>query len=151
MSHVVITFFNKDSREQFLKGSRTYLGNIRKTPSCPAGTIVVLCDFTAKEAWGVCTLKNWDGATSPCREHHLLDEDVYSGSLTTYNKYEMRIDALRILNTPLSFDEIRVLVGGSDEKKAGNMWCGFHSNFLRPFGGDPACSTRYALWAKSLI
>jgi hypothetical protein len=151
MNHVVISFFNKDSREQFLRGPRTHLGSRLRTPSCKAGTIVILCDLTAQEAWGACTLKNWEGSTSPCREHHLLDEDVYSGALSKYNKYENCIDTLRILRNPIPFEDIRVLVGGADDKKTGNMWRGFHSSFMPPIGGDSLSIKRYILWANSLI
>jgi hypothetical protein len=149
MNRIVVSFFTQQSKNQFMNSSRAYLGSLRRT-RCPAGTIVVLCDLTEKEAWGVCTLKDWNGTTSPCREHHLLDDDIYSGGLAKYNKYDICIDTLRVLKNPVKFEEIRTLVGGT-ENKAGNMWRGFHSSFLPPFGGDALSIQRYSLWASSLV
>ena len=151
--HIVISFFNTKSRGEFMSGSRLSLGSRTRVPSCPAGTIVMLYDLDAQEAWAVCSLKNWDGTDSPCREHHLLDEDTYSADLAKYNRYDICIKSMRILTVPILFEEIRTLVGGGDQRGAGNMWRGFHGNFQKPFqsGADPSCVQRFCLWAKSLI
>jgi hypothetical protein len=153
-SPVVISFFNKQSRAEFLAGPKSNLGSRTRIPSCPAGTVVVLSDLEAQEVWAVCVLKNWDHSDSPCREHHLLDADTFSADLAKYNKYEICIQYLRVLKHPLSFEEIRVLVGGpTDRRGAGNMWRGFHGNFQKPFqsAADSSCVQRYALWVKSLV
>jgi hypothetical protein len=72
---------------------------------------------------------------------------------TAYNKYKLRIKNLRILKEPVSFAQIKVLVGGSDSVRQTNIWKGTQLNYARPFvtGDDKAPVERFNIWAKSLL
>lgn len=150
---VVVCYHTKESREEFLRGLMNKLGKKDKT-NLPAGTTVVLSSLDEHVVWGVCTLTNWEGTNSPCREHHLLDEDTYSTKFAACNKYDICISNLRILKNPVTFDDIRILVGGEEGfNKSTNMWKGFHCQFAEAFipGEDKSCVTRYNIWARSLL
>ena len=150
---VVVSYFTKKSREEFLSSSRFKLGK-KDRCNLPAGTIVVLSSLDEKSVWGVCKLANWEGMGSPCREHHVLDEDIYSKDFAACNKYDICIDNLRVLNNPISYDDIQVLVGGtSGTTGANNMWKGFHCQFASTFCSedDKLPVTRFNIWAKSLL
>ena len=148
---VVVAFFNSETEVEWRKGGMTQLNNHVRT-KCPAGTIVVLANYETKYVIGVCLMANWGDSDSPCREHHLLDQDTYSGGNAKYNKWEICITGLRLLKNPMKFADIRTLVGGdSQAKKCNNMWAGFLSNFNAVFGAEEAIINRYKLWAQSLL
>ena len=148
---VVVSYFNSESKQMFLKGLRTHLGHKVKMNE-PAGTIVVLADLTTKSVWGVCQLKNWQMSASPSREFHPLDTETYTGDYLKYSKYEICIENLRILKNPISFESIRTLVGGNTEvHRHCNMWMGFHSSFCKIFGAEEAVLERYRIWASSML
>jgi hypothetical protein len=150
---VVVSYFTKKSREEFLSSSRYKLGK-KDRCNLSAGTIVVLSSFDEKIIWGVCVLANWEGTDSPCREHHLLDEDIYSRDFANYNKYDICIDNLRILKNPVSYDNIRILVGGTNGiTSPNNMWKGFQCQFAPTFcsGEDKMSVVRFNIWAHSLL
>ena len=149
---IIVSYFTKKSREEFLRSLRTNLGK-KDRLNRDAGTTVVLSSLDEKIIWGVCTLANWPGTESPCRERHLLDEEVYSKEFAACNKYEICISNLRILNNPVSFDDVMILVGGSPHFRGStNMWKGFHqyaATFIE--GDDKSCVTRFNIWIKSLL
>jgi len=150
---VVIDYFDDMSLAEFKKSTMTNLSH-RVKVNADAGTIVVLVNLTTKAVVGVSMLDNWSENNSPCRLHSFLDEDTYDGDYKAYNKYDIRIKNLRWLMNPITFDEIRVLVGGSaDYKGHTNMWKGFHSNFANVFtkSDDQTPVERYKIWAKSLF
>lgn len=150
---VVVSYFNKKSREEFLSSSRYKLGKKNRC-NLPAGTVVVLSSLDEKTVWGVCRLANWEGTDSPCREHHLLDEEVYSREFAAYNKYDIHIDNLHILKNPVSYDNIRILVGGtSGNTGPNNMWKGGNCQFAETFcgGEDKMPVLRFNIWAQSLL
>ena len=150
---VVISYFSKKTREEFLISSKEKLGKKDRT-NLTAGTTVILSSLDEKVVWGVCTLANWDGTGSPCREHHLLDQDTYSKEFAAYNKYDICISNLHILKNPISYDNIRVLVGAPEGKTgASNMWKGSNTNFASIFfkGDDNSCVARFRIWARSLL
>jgi hypothetical protein len=150
---VVVSYFTKKSREEFLRGSRIALGKKDKL-KLAAGTIVVLSSLDEKVVWGVCTLANWTGSDSPCRERHLLDEEVYSQEFAACNKYEIHITNLRILKNPVPFDDVRTLVGGAaDFTGPNNMWKGFHCQYATTFisGSEQSSVARFNIWARSLL
>jgi len=150
---VAVSYFSKKSREEFLASATDKLGK-KDRCSLAAGTIIILSSLDERIIWGVCTLANWDETKSPCREHHLLDEDMYSKEFAACNKYDIRIDNLRILKNPISYDDIRILVGGpAGPTQANNMWKGFQCQFALTFvtGEDKACVARFNIWAHSLL
>jgi len=151
--NVAVSYFTKKSREDFLGSLRTSLGK-KDRLKLGAGTIIVLSSYDEKIVWGVCTLENWSGTDSPCREHHPLDEDVYSKEFAACNKYEICISNLRILKKPVTFDDVRILVGGAADFNApNNMWKGFQCQYANTFitGSDKSCVTRFNIWAQSLL
>ena len=143
---VIVSYFKKETREQFLQSLQTKLGKRNRLKKSPAGTIVVLSSSDEKIVWGVCTLANWTNTEGPCRERHLLDEEVYSKDFAQYNKYDICISNLRILKNPVSYDDIRILVGGAaDSKCNNNMWKGCQIEYASTFISDPdkSCVTRF--------
>jgi len=148
---VVIAYFTAQTLSEWLQGGKKHLNNRVRT-SYKAGTIVVLVNLSINAVIGVCVLADWSEKESPCREHHLLDNDTYVGDNAKYNRYEICISNLRLLKNPLPFDDIRTLVGGNPTaKKCNNMWSGFHNNFVKAFGADDAVIHRYKIWAQSLL
>ena len=150
---VNIVYFNNLTLEEFLASPRSHMGHRQQLKASPSGTIVVMVNLDTRSVVGVCTLTNWEGTDSPCRAHHALDADVYHVDHKSYNKYEIRIENLRMLKTPLTFDEIKMLVGGNDLMKHTNMWKGHMCNYASPFvtGDDQTPIERYKMWAKSLL
>ena len=147
---VVNAYFTTETLDQWLRGDKTHLNNYVRT-KYRAGTIVVLVNLTTKSVIGVCILANWDNTNSPCREHHLLDNDTYEGKNAKYNRYEICISDLRLLKAPVSFEKVRILVDGdANSKQRNNMWHGFQGNFVKPFGNNGAV-IRYKIWAHSLV
>jgi hypothetical protein len=109
------------------------------------------------EVFAVCNAKNWSDTNSSCRPHHLLDTETYTGKYSKFSKYEICIENLRFLKNPVSFADIRTLVGGTDvEVSSTNMWKDFH-NLCRVFVGRmdareyETIVLRYCIWAKSLL
>ena len=150
---VAVSYFSKKSREEVLASARDKLGK-KDRCNLDAGTIIILSSLDERVVWGVCTLANWDGTESPCREHHLLDQDIYSKEFAACNKYEININNLRILKNPISYDDIRILVGGpAGITGPNNMWKGFHCQYAPTFvtGEDKACVARFNIWAHSLL
>jgi hypothetical protein len=150
---VAVSYFNKKTREEFLASARYKLGK-KDRCNLEAETVIVLSSLDERVVWGVCTLANWDGTDSPCREHHLLDQDIYSKEFAVCNKYEIHIKNLHVLKNPVSYDDIRILVGGpSGRTQANNMWQGFQCQFAPTFmtGEDKACVSRFNIWAQSLL
>lgn len=150
---VAVSYFSKKSREEFLASTKGKLGK-KDRCNLDAGTIVILSSLDERVVWGVCTLANWDGTESPYREHHLLDQDIYSKEFAACNKYEINIDNLRILKNPISYDDIRILVGGpAGMTGPNNMWKGFQCQFAPTFvtGEDKGPVERFNIWARSLL
>jgi len=135
-----------------MNGDKTKLGSDQKT-SVKAGTIVVLVDGDAKEVFGVCILKNLEGDKPYCL-HHPLDIDTYFGETAKYNTYDIGITDLRILKFPQSFENVRLLVGGSDKYRGStNMWKRSNAKNAHPFitGDDQSTVVNYCRWAESLV
>jgi hypothetical protein len=150
---VVIAYFDNKSLAQFMSSSRTALGHKQRT-QCAAGTIVVMVNLDTKHVVGACMLRNWEWSSSPCRQHNPLDIDVYGPDYAAYNAYEIGIDNLHFLKSPITLDKVRILVGGAqDFKGQTNMWKGFHRNYAAPFvtGDDKSSIERYKIWAESLV
>lgn len=150
---VVVSYFNKKTRDEFLMSPRNALGK-RNRCNFAAGTIIILSSLDEKVIWGVCSLKDWDGTNSPCREHHVLEQDIYSKEFAMYNKYDICISELRIFKNPVSYDDVRILVGGPEITVGpNNMWKGNNAQFAQAFiaGDDKSCVTRFKIWAQSLL
>ena len=148
---VVIAYFTTQTLSEWLQGDKRFL-NDRVRTFYKAGTTVVLANLTTKAVIGVCMLADWSETESACREHHLLDTDTYVGENAKYNRYEICISDLRLLKNPVSFHDVRTLVGGDpNSKKCNNMWRGFQGNFVKAFGADEAVIQRYKIWAQSLL
>jgi hypothetical protein len=152
-SPVYISYFNTETRGQFLASSRQFLGSRFKT-TVPAGAIVVLVDLDAREVYGLVRVRNAPDNSSPCIEHAWLDVDTYSEKYQQYNRYDVYIHEVHILQTTLSFAHICFLVGGDMTSKGnGNMWKKNHINFARPFqvGAAPEVAQRYTLCMNMLM
>lgn len=151
-SRVLITYHNNRTFDDFMASSRTSLGHYQRV-NAEAGTIIVLANLTTGTVFGICTLANWEGTLKPCRPHSSFDAQIYGEGYTAYNKYKLRIKNLRILKEPVSFAQIKVLVGGSDSVRQTNIWKGTQLNYARPFvtGDDKAPVERFNIWAKSLL
>jgi hypothetical protein len=151
---VAVSWFNNETADQFLKSSMSKLSLAKRSKKFPAGTTVILSNKEDKVVFGVATLANWEGTGSPCREHHLLDPDIYSREYAQYNKYELSISNLRILKNPVSYDDIRILVSAPLVFTGPtNMWKGSNASFASSFiaGDDQSCVTRFNIWARSLL
>jgi len=150
---VSISYFDVNTRKQFMTSQRMFLGSKNKT-KVQAGSLVVLVDLTAKEIFGIVRVRNAPDASTPCVEHAFLDVDTYSAEYCKYNRYEVHIYDVKILKSPVTLDQVCFLVGGdSSLKVAGNMWRGFHCNFAAPFqmGCDPSVVRRYTMWINTMM
>jgi hypothetical protein len=149
---VLITYHDNNTYEDFMRSSQTSLGHFKRV-NAEAGTIVVLMNLFSKTIFAICMLANWEGTTSPCRLRHFLDADLYGDNYKKYNKYEICVGSIRILKKPMSFDEIKMLVGGSDSVKWTNMWKKSNNSYVAPFAteGDKETVKRFEILAKSLL
>lgn len=143
---------NNRTFNDFMESPRTSIGHLQRV-NAEAGTIVVLVNLDTQTVFGICTLANWEGTLKPCRAHSSLDAELYGEGYTAYNKYKIRIKNLRILKEPLTFSQIKVLVGGDDSVRQTNIWKSTRINYARPFvtGDDKAPVERFNIWAKSLL
>jgi hypothetical protein len=154
---VYVTYWDNASKQQFMDGLKTHLGH-HKNSTIHAGATIVCANSDNKEVFAVCTVKNWSDTNSSCRPHHLLDTETYTGEYSKFSNYEICIENLRFLKNPVSFADVRTLVGGTDVEGPTNMWKGFH-NFCPVFVGlkgargpaTQAIVSRYCIWAKSLL
>lgn len=149
---VLTTNFSNETWDQFTKSPRDYLGN-RIRSNYPAGTSVALMNLESKQMMGIAKLADAPSSSSPCVEHHLLDSDVYSGSSSKYNKFEIHISDLRIFKDPVDFDELRVLCGGDEsvKKTKTNIWKGAQANFQPARSEDSLHVERFKRWIARLF
>ena len=149
-AEIVVNQFDTVSRQQFLDGNMLYFGSdVKSNISCD--TIVVCVDKTSKEVFAVARVENCSDTNSPCRLHHLLDPELYTGTYAKYSKYEIKIKKLNILPTPVSYENIRTLVGGEISSKPNNVWKNTNTKFAKVFGVDPLVKQRHRIWVESLI
>jgi len=146
------SYFTNETWDQFSRSSRNYLGN-RIRSNYPAGTTVALMNLESKQMMGIAKLVNAPCSSSPCIEHCLLDSDVYRGSSSKYNMYEIHIDNLRIFKDPIDFDELRVVCGGDEsvKKTKTNIWKGSRANFQSVRSEDPIHVDRFNRWIARLF
>jgi hypothetical protein len=153
-NEVKITYFDNTSFRDFIASPMNSLGYYNRI-SAASGTIIVLVNLDTQSIFGVCMLSNWEGTRTPCRQRHFLDADVYGEEYRRYNKYEICIENLRILKKPLTFEEVRLIVGGPVDSGLTNMWKKRNTNYAKPFVKNvidsEAIELRYKLWAKSLL
>jgi hypothetical protein len=152
-SPVFISYFNQQTRSEFLAHGMQYLGS-RTRSKMPVGSIVALYDLTEHVLFGVVRVRNAPDKTTPCIEHAWLDVDTYSMQYQQYNRWEIHIHEVKILKSPLGYDRIALLVGGDTSLKGhGNMWKKNRLNFARPFqmGSDPSVVRRYNLLINTLM
>jgi hypothetical protein len=151
---VVVCIFDNNSLAQFKNGLMSYLGSKVNRKSLSVDDKIVCVNITDGTVFAVCEADNWAETNTVCRIHHLLDSDVYDGNYSAYNKYEIRIKNLRMLMTPVTFDEVRVVVGGSsDYKGRTNIWKKPNIDLVDAFvkTEDQTAVERYKIWVKSLF
>jgi hypothetical protein len=100
----LISYFNTVTWAEFNLNPHK-LHHSKRIRACREGTIVVLINKDLPAIVGVAEL---GGAM---QEHHLLDEDTYSGDNAKYNKYEVAIKHLHILRNPLHLSDVKMLCG----------------------------------------
>jgi hypothetical protein len=152
-SPVFISYFDKQTRSEFLSNGMRYLGS-RTHSKVPVGSIVALYDLSEHVLFGLVRVCNAPDKTTPCVEHAWLDVDTYSIKYQRYNRYEIHIHDVKILKSPLTYERIALLVGGDMAIKGhGNMWKRNRFNFARPFqqGADPSVIQRYTLLINTLL
>ena len=136
----------------FLSSSKRHLGHDEET-KFKAGTIIIMVNKDTREIIGVAIAQNWADSNSPCRLHSPLDADVYSGEYTKYNEHEICISNLRILQNPITYSEVRTLVGGVKNDPT-NMWKSPQRNYRTPYTskkGDQTPVMKYKDLVKSLL
>jgi len=151
---VITTYFNNTTLAERKSNGLTFFCSHKRT-NYPAGTLVAVYNLETRTLVGVARLRNWDETGTPCTLHHLLDIDTHTGPHSNKNKYEIGIEKLRWLESPISYEEIRKLVGGEKVPDATqtNIWKGFHTSFCRAFlmNDDASILERYTLFIKSLL
>jgi hypothetical protein len=100
----LISYFNTVTLGEFLLKPNK-LHHSKRVKACRVGTLVVLINTDLPAIVGVAELGG------PMEEHHLLDEDTYSGDNAKYNKYEVAIKQLHILRNPLHLSDVKMLCG----------------------------------------
>jgi hypothetical protein len=151
-SPVKITFFDAESRLQFLKSDMTVLGD-NKMVNVKEGTIIVMIDNSCGEMFALATIKNAPGSSSPCIKTHPLDPETYSGKYSQYNTYQIYTKEVKILKKPITHFQIRELINAPDISGNGNMWTKNRFNFCTPFhkGVDAKVIDRYNLWINTMM
>lgn len=149
---VKITYFDSESRLQFLKSDMSVLGD-RKMVSAKEGTIVVLMDNSCGVMFGLALIKNAPGSSSPCIKTHPLDPETYSGKYSQYNTYQIYTKEVKIFKTPIPHSQIREMIGAPEISGHGNMWTKNRFNFCTPFhkGVDAKVIERYNLWINTMM
>lgn len=122
MPKIVVSLFDKKTKQEFLSNDKSYLGNTTKLNNCQEGDIVILQDIESKEIFGLAYIDVFpDGKIYA--EHHPLEIDVYSGTAAKYNRYEIKIKNFRNVN--ISFEDMAIICGKSvDDKVRNNIWKG---------------------------
>jgi len=100
----LISYFNTVAWAEFNLNPYK-LHHSKRIKACREGTIVALINKDSLAIVGVAEL---GGAME---EHHLLDDDTYSGDNAKYNKYEVAIKHLHILRNPLHLSDVKMLCG----------------------------------------
>jgi len=151
MDPVYITYFDAKTRSQFINSAKYFLGS-RCRSNVPVRSIIMLSDLETREYFGMARVRNAPDTNTPCVEHSFMDADTYSTEYQKYNRYEIHVDNVCIFGTPITYDQVKTLVGAGDIKGAGNMWKGFHCNFAAPFqaGCDISIIERYRLYVNTL-
>ena len=151
-SPVKITYFDSESRSQFLNSDMSVLGD-RKMVSAKEGTIIVLMDNSSGEIFGLATIKNAPGSSKPCIKTHPLDQETYSGKYSQYNAYQIYTKEVKIFKKPISHSQVRDIIDAPKISGHGNMWTKNRFNFCTPFhkGVDAKVIDRYNLWINTMM
>ena len=96
-----ISFFDGQTRQEFLESPRRYLGHNKRVNILQKGDWVLLYDYTEKEVFGICVLRSID---NDCiyREAHPYDKELYTDEYHKYNKYEIGVKTIIITPTPVN-------------------------------------------------
>jgi hypothetical protein len=147
---IIVSIFKKVTHDEFMRSPRTHLGNKNKLHCYHPGDIVLLTDIESKQLFAITTLDAYEDGHI-CREHHILDEDIYSGEKTNYNRYEVKIKPLVEVSVP--FESLAVLCGKSPtDMTNNNIWRPSQFNFRRAFyKGDDEVVVRLRHLVNSLL
>ena len=154
-SQVLITNFDTESRDQFLRSDMSVLGHRQMSHLAKEGMIVVLTNKSSGEVFGLATLKNAPGSSSPCIKTSLLDVETYSGNYLDYNKYQLYTKDVKIFKTPLTHSRIKELINAPEVSGHGNIWTNNQMSYRLPFHKhrdvDNAVVERYNLLINTLM
>lgn len=128
---IFMTVFNNETQEQFLNSTRNFLGHRSKFLSGKAEDVIVLGNNDTKKIFGIVVLGMFDDG-KVYREHNLLDEDIYTGTKTMFNKFDIKIG--RFVKVDIPFEDIALLCGKpADDKNHHNLWKRSQLNYVKPF------------------
>ena len=124
---IIQSTFKTQSRTEFLNGDKKYLGHYQKVHR-EAGTLVLLQCLETEKIFGIVKLGIFPETGKVYREHHPLDTDTYSGTMSKYNKYDICISEFKEVN--ISFQSLARLIG-IDNKKRNNITKGHNLHFAK--------------------
>ena len=154
-SPILISNFDSESRDQFLKSDRMVLGHREMSHIAKENTIIVLNDKTTNSVFGLVTLKNAPGSSKPCIRTHPLDHETYSGQYSQYNKFQMYTKEVKIFNKPLTHSTIKKLIHAPNVTGHGNIWTNNQMSYRSPFHNhkdvDSTVIERYKLLINTLM
>ena len=151
MAAIVNNQFNQVTWAEFLSSKTNYFGARCKT-SCKAGTIVLCYNLTNKTIVAIATLGVFSENGKVWREHAFLDADIYSGDNARYNKYDICIDKLYVLPTPVSCENVGKMLSMNSTVRT-NITKGITGNFVRMFyksEDEPQILERLRIWISTL-
>ena len=125
--NIIQSTFKTQSRTEFLTGDKKYLGHYQRVNK-DAGTLVLLQCLETEQIFGIVKLGIFPETGKVYREHHPLDTDTYSGTMSKYNKYDICISEFKEVN--ISFESLARLIG-IDNKKRNNIAKRHNLNFAK--------------------
>jgi hypothetical protein len=122
---ICISIFNEETKEKFTSHS-DFLGHDKRVLCMNPGDFVLLYDLDAKNVFGIAILRQLENKKI-YRETHPFDQDLYDGKYVKYNKYEIGIEKLFIID-PISIEKIKE---NCDMDKSEKFMRGHYVSFKR--------------------
>ena len=120
MPEIIQAIWNTKTYNDWIASGITKLHHSRRFKFA-VNTIVLCINKDTRSIFGVAVLK------STCKEHHLLDTDVYQGEYAKYNKYECDI-IYRPFPKPILCKTVNEMCKADPHNK---VWYNFRFTFVR--------------------
>lgn len=130
MAEILNNQFTSQTWSRLLASDRQYFGSRCRTNK-PKGSFVICRNVDDGTVVGIAILGAFSNG-DVCREHHLLDDDVYVGEHAKYNRFDICIESIHVFTTPKSSESLANILG-IDNKVRNNITKGMAGNFVGMF------------------